>query len=146
MPISSSARHLVEHEHREEVHRDEEAEDPDAQQTVPEEIGLDVLLHLPGGEGARKDDDGRQQEHGHRNAVDAHGVADVERGEPDDAVGQEHLGRFTRPAQSEVAEDERHGQHQQHRRSRHHDGVDLPPRLREPQPQHHHQGDGRKQG
>ena len=144
--VHRNQRHLVEHEHREEVDRDEESEDADAQQTEPQEIGLYVLLHLPRGKGARKDDDGREQQHGHRDAVDTHGVVDMERGVPHDAVGQQHLSRFTRLAQSEVVEDEPDGQRQQHRRSRHHHGMDLPPRLREPQPQHHQEGHGRKQG
>ena len=52
--------HFVEHEHREEIDGDEESEDTDREQAEPEEVGFDVGLHLPRGERAREDDDGRQ--------------------------------------------------------------------------------------
>ena len=144
--VHRDERHLVEHEHREEVHRDEESEDPDTQQAEPEEVLLDVGLHLPRGECARKDDDGRQEQHRHRDAVHADGVVDVERGVPYMAVGQQHRGRLARLAQAEEPEDQHDGQYQQQRRAGDHHGMDLPRRFRNPKPQQHHQRDEGEQG
>ena len=143
--VHRDQRHLVEQEYREEVDRNEEPEHPHAQQAEPEEVGFDVGLHLPRGERAREDDDGRQQEHRHRNAVDAHGVVDVERRIPDAAFGEEHLRRLARAAQPEVLHHEHDGQRHEQRRACDHHRVNLPRGLREPQTQHHHERNGGKQ-
>ena len=144
--VHRDERHLVEEEHREEVHRDEEPEDADAQQAEPQEILLDVTVHPPRGERPGEDDDGRQEQHRHRNAVHAHGVVNVQRRIPHVAVRQEHRRRLARLAQSQEAEDQHDGQHQQQRRSRDHHGADLPRRFRNPKPQHHQKRDEGEQG
>ena len=143
--VHRDQRHLVEHEHREEVDRNEESEDTHAQQAEPEEILLDLLLHPPRGKRPRKHDDGRQQQHGNRNAVYPHGIVDIERRIPHMAFGKEHGGLLARLAQAEVAEHQHHRQRQQQRGTRHHHGTHLPRGLREPEPQHHQHRDGGKQ-
>ena len=144
--VHRDQRHLVEHEHREEVHRDKEPENADAQQAEPEEVLLDLRLHPPRSERTRKYDDGRQQQHGDRDAVHAHRIVDIERSVPHMARGKEHGGRLAHFAQAEVAHHQHRRQQQQQRRPRHHHGTDLPRRFRQPKSQHHQQRNGGKQG
>ena len=80
---------LVEHEHGEEVLRDEEAKHTGRQQGEPEEVFLLHRMLLPGGKGSREDDDGRKQDHHHRDAVHARAIEDVQGLEPRYGVAEE---------------------------------------------------------
>ena len=70
---------------------------------------------------------------------------DVEWSVPDDAVRKEHRVRSACFPQAEVMEHKINRQREQCRGAGDHDGMDLPRIFRNPQPQHHHQGDQRKQ-
>ena len=79
--------YLVEHEHREEVERDEIAENAHRQQAVPHE---EIALHVPRREDARKGHDGRKQQHHHRDTVHTHRIMDIERRIPYGVAAKQH--------------------------------------------------------
>ena len=131
--------YLVEHEHGEHVDRDEEAEHTEAQQGEPKEVLLGEGLELPRGKGAREDDDGRKQQHGYRDAVDAYGILDVQGGEPVERGGVEHftLNACGTVGQEDVGKVDR--QSQQSRTTGHHDGTHSLDIAGEPQSEQHDQ-------
>ena len=105
--------HLVEHEHREEVDRDEEAEHTGRQQHEPQEELLGQGVDLPRSEDSGKDYNGREQQHGHRYTVHADGVVDVERRIPHAAVGEQHRRCISSSAFGQKLNESVYGQRQQ---------------------------------
>ncbi len=73
--------HLIEHEHREKVHRDEEAVDTRREEYQPKEERSGIV-DFPRGERTGKDDNRCQNDHGDRNAVDSNRKIYVESLEP----------------------------------------------------------------
>ena len=69
--------HLIEHEHSEQVDRDEEAEHTCREQKEPHEELTWQRVHLPRGKHTGKHDESREQNHGHRHAVDAKGQFNI---------------------------------------------------------------------
>ena len=85
-----------EQEHREQVDRNKKAEYADRQQREPREILARHHGHLPRSQNPGKDDDRREQQHGHRYAVDADRIVYVQRSVPNRVGRIEHLGRIAR--------------------------------------------------
>ncbi len=81
--------HFIEHEHREEVDGDEEAEHAGRQQNQPKEECFG-LCHGPRGERACENDYGGENEHGHGDTVDTYCEVYVERFKPCPRVNEEH--------------------------------------------------------
>lgn len=102
-------RHLVEHEHREEVGSDEEAEHTGGKEEKPHEE-VACVLNLPRGEGAGENDYRRKEEHGDGDTVDTHRQVDVQRPEPFPATGEEHLFGIAGLAQRDVVGHDPHAQ------------------------------------
>ena len=63
--VHRNERYLIEHEHGEQVRRNEEAEHTQGKQGEPEEILFCQRLQTPGGESTGEDNDGRKQQHGY---------------------------------------------------------------------------------
>ena len=98
---------LVEEEEEEEVRGQEDAVHARHQQHQPDEEVLGPVGHVPGHQHARHEDDGVQQDEGRRDAGDAEGVADAQRGQPrevDGVLGQVAVGV--------VREEEEHRHHE----------------------------------
>ena len=81
---------LVEHEHREQVDRDKEPEHAQRKEHQPHVVFLGLVLDGPRSKHTGEEDDGRKHQHGYRNTVHPDGVMDVQRSEPQDAVGVQH--------------------------------------------------------
>ena len=82
--------HLVEHEHREQVNRDEEPEYARREEYKPEEVFFSERFNLPGSESACKDDYSREKNHEHRDAVDTDSEVNVQRLKPHIRIGEKH--------------------------------------------------------
>ena len=118
--VHRNQRNLVEQEHREQVDRDKKAEYADRQQREPREILARHHSHLPRSQHPGKDDDRREQQHGHRYAVDTDRIVYVQRSVPNRVGRIEHLGRIARRPLAQKQDGQRNGQSQQHRGPRHH--------------------------
>ena len=112
--------HLIEHEHREQVYRDEEAEHTQGQEREPKEIFFRKRLQTPGSESTREYDDGRKQQHHYRYAVDTYRIVYVESRIPGNVGAKQHLVRRATLAGLEVHHGQCDGEHQQGRSARHH--------------------------
>ena len=132
--------YLIEHKHGEHVGADEEAEHTRRQQGEPEEVFLGEGLQLPRGEGAREDDDARQEQHNHGDAVYAHSILDVERLEPVDSSGEQHLSVVACSALLNEVDGQPDGERQQAAGSRDHHATHLIEILGKPQSQKHQGG------
>ena len=132
---------FIEHEHREEVDADEEAEHAGGKEDEPEEEFLG-LLDFPGGEGSCQNNDGRKENHCHRDSVDTHGEVDVKRSEPAPAVDKKHGGIGCR-TQCKILYQEADRQCCQGQRAYHGHGADGPrvAIVAQPDSEEHHQGD-----
>ena len=133
--------YLVEHEHGEHIYRDEEAEHTGAEQGEPEEVFLVVGHGLPRGKGSGEDNDGRQQEHHDRDAIDAYAVGDMERGEPCHAVGEQHGVGVTGMAHLYKSNGKPDGKDQQGAGTCYHYATYLSQVLGKPEPEEHQDGD-----
>ena len=131
---------LVEHEHGEHIHADEEAEHARGKEREPEEVLLGERLKLPRSESAGEDDDARKQQHDNGNAIDADGVCYVEGLEPLDAVGEQHGVGVARMAGLDECQREPYGQCQQARRPGHHHAAHLVEVAGYPKAQQHQRG------
>jgi len=132
---------LVEHEHREHVGGDEEAEHTNAQQHEPKEVLLGERLQLPGGERAREDDDRREEDHHHGDAIHADAIGDLERFEPRDAIGEQHVGGIATGALVDEIDSQPDGQRQQGGSTDNHHATHLIEVLGQPEAQEHQEGD-----
>ena len=132
--------HFVEHEHGEQVGRNEESEHSDAQQGKPKEVFSGHGFQLPGSEGSGKDNDGTQQQHDYGDSVDSYRVADMEGCIPGNTVSKKHLFRSTGITQPDVGYGEICGQQQEQGRTCHHYSTDLVHVAGHPQSQQHQQG------
>ena len=132
---------LVEHEHREHVGGDEEAEHTNAQQHEPKEVLLGERLQLPGGEGAREDDDRREEDHHHGDTIHADAIGDLERFEPRDAIGEQHVGGIATGALVDEIDSQPDGQRQQGGSTDNHHATHLIEVLGQPEAQEHQEGD-----
>ena len=112
--------YLVEHEHGEQVDGDKEPEYAQRQEREPQEEFFGKRLQPPRGKRAGEYDDGRQQQHGHRNAVHAYGIVDVECRIPYHVGAEQHFVRSACVAGVEVHHDQRGRQHQQGRGAGYH--------------------------
>gem|GEM_PF-3035083 len=115
--VHGNERHLVEHEHGEQVYRDEEAKHTCREQEEPQEELLGQRVHLPRGKHASKDDECRQKNHHHAHAVHSQGEFDVHRFIPGDRRLEQHFARVagTTQMQEQV--------HQVERKSHQHCGA-----------------------
>ena len=129
--VHRDQRHLVKHEHREQINRNEESEHPDRQQREPCEKLPRQRRHFPRSEHPGKDDHRRQQQHRHRNTVDADRIVDIQRSVPHRIGREQHFGAVPRAAFSQIHRHQRHGQAQQQRGADYHDRTDAADVLRE---------------
>ena len=139
--VHGDERHLVEHEHREQVGRDEEAEDTRREQREPKEILLGERFELPRGKGAGEHDDARQQEHDDGDAVDAHAVGNVQGLEPRRTIGEQHLGGIAGTALLDKVNRQPDGKDQQARSTCHHHATHLIDVLGQPEAKQHQHRD-----
>ena len=136
--------HLVEHEHREQVYRDEEAEYAQREEGEPQEVFLRQRLQPPGGEGAGEYDDGRKQQHHYGYAVHAYRIVYVESRIPGDVGTKQHLVRSATLAGLEVHHGQRDGERQQGGGTCHHHRAYLRDVAAQPEAQQHQQGNENK--
>ena len=139
--IHGNKGNLVEHEHGEQVYRDEEPEHTDGKEGEPKEIFFSQRLQPPGGECSGKDNDGRKQQHGYRNTVYSYRIVDVECRIPDHVGTEQHFIRGTSVACIEVHHGQCRRKNQQSRCTGHHHRAYLCDVAAEPKTQQHQQGD-----
>ena len=132
---------FIEHEHGEHVDGDEKAEYTHRKQGEPKEILLGKGLQLPRSEGTGEDDDGREEQHGHTDAVDTDCVTNVECGKPLHAVDKEHFAVGVERTSVQEGEDQIDGRGQQGGASCHHHAAHLVETAREPKRRQHQQRD-----
>ena len=133
--------YFIKHKHGEEVGGDEEAEHTQGEQGEPQEVFFGQGLQPPGGEGAGEYNDGREQQHGHGDAVYADGVVDVQGRIPGKVGTEEHVGGLAALAGVEVGYGECDAQGQQGGGTGHHHRTDVCDVPAEPQSEQHQQGD-----
>ena len=139
--VHGNQSHLVEHEHGEHVDRDEETIDTRREQGEPEEILFGHRLQLPRGEGAREDDDARQEQHHHRDAIHTYRVFDIQGLEPVNGVGIEHHVSDTSRTLLDEVYRQPDGQAQQTGGAYHHHTTHLTQVASQPEAKQHQDGD-----
>ena len=87
-----------------------------------------------GGEGAREDDDRREEDHHHGDAVHADAIGDLERFEPRDAIGEQHVGGIATGALVDEIDSQPDGQRQQGGSTDNHHATHLIEVLGQPRP------------
>ena len=112
--------HLIEHEHGEHVDGNEESEHTGRQETEPEEEVLGKGIDFPGSECSGKNDNRREENHQHRNAVHSHCKMNVERLVPHPAARVEHFISHAGSAETEEVDHKPDCHGKQDNGSRHH--------------------------
>ena len=139
--VHRDERYLVEHEHGEQVGRDKETEHTHRQQGEPQEIFFGQRLQTPGSECTRKHDNGREQQHGYRDAVHPYGIVDVEGGIPGYIGTEQHFIRSAAVTGLQVDDGQSDGCNEQCRSAGYHHRTYLCDITAEPEAQQHQQGD-----
>ena len=133
--------HLIEHEHGEHIHGDEEAEHTRGKQGEPKEILLRERLQLPGGKRSREYDDARKQQHHNGDSIHAHGIFDIQRLEPVYGIGEQHLGIVAGRTLLDEIDGKPDGQGKQTGRTRHHHATHLTEIACQPKAEQHQDGE-----
>ena len=139
--IHGNERDFIEHEHGEHVNRDEKAEHAHRKQGEPKEIFLGEGLQLPRSKRTGEDDDGREEQHGYTDAVDADRIVNMERGKPLYAVDKEHFAVGIERTSVQEGEHQIDGCGQQGGASCHHHAAHLVETARKPKRRQHQQRD-----
>ena len=121
--IHRDERYLIEHEHREDVDGDEEAEHTGREECEPEEEVLGKGGYFPRGESAGEYDDCGKQEHQDGDTVDTDSQMDIERSIPHPASCEEHLVVDAHPAEAEEITAEPDRETQKYDGTGHHNGA-----------------------
>ena len=89
--VHGDERDFIEHEHHEQVNRHKESEHSKRKKREPKEVFLGERFETPRSKCSGKHNDGRQQKHCHRNAVNTNSVVYMKRGKPSIVHGKEHI-------------------------------------------------------